>query len=65
MHLDYFLFSFLEPKWRKNLKKRKKNSPISEEMGCFLVRRKGLEPPTYWFVAWFCPCLFILKQTET
>ena len=20
-------------------------------MGCFLVRRKGLEPPTYWFVA--------------
>ena len=47
----FCLCSFLVPKWRKNLKKAKENSPISEEMGCFLVRRKGLEPPTYWFVA--------------
>ena len=32
--------------------KQAKNSPFSSKMGCFLVRRKGLEPPTYWFVEW-------------
>ena len=33
------------------MQKIRKSSQFHEEINCFLVRRKGLEPPTYWFVA--------------
>ena len=40
-HIAFMIFEFLS-----------ENKKADTQMGiCFLVRRKGLEPPTYWFVA--------------
>ena len=33
------------------LAKVQKNRTVQEVLSCFLARRKGFEPPTFWFVA--------------
>ena len=39
----------------RTLSQHNKNEEHSKEHSSFLVRWKGLEPPTYWFVAaWIC-----------